>query len=43
MRKLIFILLLFPALLQAQTTWYIDADGGDDVTGNGTYSNTWKT
>ena len=43
MRKLIFILLLFPALLQAQTTWYIDADDGDDVTGNGTSSNPWKT
>lgn len=41
MKRLIFILLFFPVLLQAQTTWYVSAGGND---GNaGTESSPWRT
>ena len=42
MRRLIFILLFFPVLLQAQTTWYVSASG-NDVSGAGTLANPWRT
>ena len=41
MRKLIFILLFLPALLQAQVTYYIDPNGND--AGTGTASSPWKS
>ncbi len=42
MKRLLFILFLFPSVLFAQTTWYIHPDGHDD-TGDGTAGNPWKT
>ena len=42
MKKLLFILLFIPVILQAQTTYYIDP-GGNDGTGTGTIGNPWKS
>lgn len=42
LKKLILILFLFGSVLQAQTVWYIDPSGSD-ITGNGTFSNPWRS
>lgn len=42
MRKLVFIFLFFPLLLNGQSTWYVSTTGNDG-TGDGTVANPWLT